>query len=536
MKYRRYLFFLMVFMAVAILQACGSNSSSSSNGNATSAGTLSVLVTDAPGDFDHAYITVKDIWFHTSSTAGPNDAGWVKKPLAAPVTVDLLTLANGGMRSLWSGVSLAVGNYQQIRLILAGTEDALTASAQTMNLQYNNEVVIGGTASPLHVPDALHGIKLDGVFTMTAGGTLRLAIDFDAGHDIVDFRTGEYVLKPRLTYFDLDHAGAIIGKLALASGGSVTTPRFVIKAERLTSDGTNTYHMVRRWTVPKPDGTFILYPVSTLVTGTWDVVVRGLGYQTVIIKGVPITTGSTPASGATDLGTITMTAAGAPDYAVTGAIASPTGSWVQFYQTLPGSGEYPYEIRFRHFNPLTGAFTAPFPLSNDVLQVGTYGTPTITLTPMTPVGGSGSYRAAAGAVLYDRSAYQTVSSASMVSFGSLTVSSPYQGNTVTGMISMATSTMNSMMNRGVLFAVQGGMIVNAINIGSNGGGQIVSGGTYTFTNLPGGSVALPLHGAFYGIEAVGWSSLTTAGAFAIPQVADLRTGNDRADMTMLPLP
>ncbi len=530
MKYRRYLFFLMVFTTVAILQACGSNSSSSSNGNASSAGTLSVLVTDAPGDFDHAYITVKDIWFHTSSTAGPNDAGWVKKPLAAPVTVDLLTLANGGMQSLWSNVSLAVGNYQQIRLILAGTEDTLTASAQTKNLQYNNEVVIGGTAYPLHVPDAPHGIKLTGAFTVAAGGTLRLAIDFDAGHDIVDFRTGEYVLKPRLTYFDLDHAGAIIGKLAVASGGSITTPRFVIKAERLISDGTNTYHVVKRWTVPKPDGTFILSPVSTLVTGTWDVVVRGLGYQTVIIKNVPIATGSTPASGATDLGTITMTA-GAPDYKVTGAIASPTGSWVQFYQTLPGSGEYPYEIRFRHFNPLTGTFTIPFPLSlsNDVLQVGTYGTPTITLTPTTPVGGSGAYKAAAGAILYDRSAYQTVSSASTstVSFGPLSVTAPYQSNTVTGMVSMSTSTMNGMMDRGVLFAVHGGMIVNAINIGSNGGGQIVSGGSYTISNLPGGTAATPLLGAFYGIEAVGWSSSPTATtatrAFSVPQTVDLST-------------
>ncbi|MGE5172623.1 MAG: hypothetical protein ACM3MD_02220 [Betaproteobacteria bacterium] len=83
----------------------------------------------------------------------------------------------------------------------------------------------------------------------------------------------------------------------------------MIKAERLASDGTNTYHVVRRWTAPRPDGSFILYPVSTLVTSTWDVVIRGLNYQTVIIKGLPITKGATPTSGATDLGTITMTAA-----------------------------------------------------------------------------------------------------------------------------------------------------------------------------------------------------------------------------------
>ena len=526
----------MMFMAVAILQACGSNSSSSSNNNATSAGTLSVLVTDAPGYFDHAYITVKDIWFHTSSTAGPNEAGWVKKPLAAPVTVDLLTLSNGGMQSLWSDVSLAAGNYQQIRLILAGTEDALTASAQSMNLQYNNEVVTGNTVSPLHVPDAPHGIKLNGVFTVAAGGTLRLAIDFDAGHDIVDFRTGEYVLKPRLTYFDLDHAGAIIGKLALASGGSITTPRFVIKAERLTSDGTNTYHMVRRWTVPKPDGTFILYPVSTLVTGTWDVVVRGLGHQTVIIKGVPITTGSTPASGATDLGTITMTAAGTQDYLSSATITSPTGAWSIFSQT-PGAGEYPYEIRFRHFHPLTGRFTG-FPLSSMPLLVGSYTTGTITFSTITPQEGVGGYRAVAAADLFDRSSYQTVTASTpSVTFPALMVTLPYQGNSVTGAISMTMPVkMDNKMDNGVLFAVHGGMIVNAMSVDS----QMASNGTYTMTNLPGGSTtALP--GAFYGIEALGWSSTPMPmssqpySAYAIPQVVDLRTGNDTANMQMVPL-
>ncbi len=83
----------------------------------------------------------------------------------------------------------------------------------------------------------------------------------------------------------------------------------------------------------------------------------------------------------------------------------------------------------------------------------------------------------------------------------------------------------STMDRGVLFAVHGGMIVNAINIGSNagGGGQIVIGGTYAMSNLPGGSAAAPLDGVFYGVEALGWTSTP-------------RIGSDIADLIMLPLP
>ncbi len=537
MKFQRALAVLGVCLFLVLLQACGTSSSSSSTGPT---GSMAVSVTDAPGDFDHAWITVTDVWIHTNDTAGPNDTGWRKYPLSSSKTVDLLTLANGNAQPVWNNIPVPVGDYRQIRLVLADTDDTLTASAAAAGLAYNNEVVVNSVEYPLHVPDARHGIRLVpvvGAFQVREGGTLRLAIDFDAGHDIVDFRTGEYILKPRLAYFDLDHAGAIIGKLE--SAGSVTTPRFVIKAERLASDGTNTCHVVRRWTVPKPDGTFILYPVSTLVTSTWDVVVRGLDHQTVIIKGVPVTEGTTPASGATNVGTITMTAATSSDYAVTGAITSPSGAWVQFYQTLPGAGEYPYEIRFRHFNPLTGAFTIPFPLSSDVLRVGTYGARPISFAPVTPQEGAGGYQAAAGAILYDRSPYEAVSSSSsLVSFGSLTVTSPYQGNTVTGMISMRPAMMST-MDRGVLFAVHGGMIVNAINIGSNagGGGQIASGGTYTMSNLPGGSAAAPLPGAFYGVEALGWTSTQSSlKAFAIPQVVDLRIGSDMADMIMLPLP
>lgn len=536
MKYRRFLLKLMFLLAVVVtLQACGKSSSSSGTG--TPSGSLSVMVTDAPGDFDHVYITVKDIWFHTDDNAGPADVNWVRRPLAAPVTVDLLTLANGSLQSIWDSITLPVGTYQQIRVVLAGTEDPLTASAQAMNLQYNNEVAAGGVESPLHIPDALHGIRLVGTFKVAATGTLRLAIDFDAGHDIADFRNGEYILKPRLAYFDLDHAGAIIGKLA--TGGTFTTaPRFVIKAERLTSNGTSTYHEVRRWTVPRPDGTFVLYPVSTLDTSTWDLVIRGVNYQTVIIRGVPITRGATPTSGATDLGTITMTAAGSPDYLASATVTSPTGAWAIFSQTLPGAGEYPYEVRFRHFHPLTGKFIG-FPLSNMPLSVGTYTTGSITFSDVTPQEGVGGYIAAADAELFDRSDYQPVTaSTSSVIFPALTVTSPYQGNTVSGTISMTMPVrMNNKMDKGVLFAIHGGLIVNAMTVDT----QMATGGTYTMTNLPGGSVATPLPGAFYGIEALGWSSTPMPmssllySAIAIPQVVDLRTSNDTTLMQMVPL-
>ncbi len=72
--------------------------------------------------------------------------------------------------------------------------------------------------------------------TMTTTQPLNLAIDFNAGEDIVDnTRNGhlEYYLKPRLANFDMDHAGAILGTIDPISAGNASTAIFVFKAEQV---------------------------------------------------------------------------------------------------------------------------------------------------------------------------------------------------------------------------------------------------------------------------------------------------------------
>jgi hypothetical protein len=311
----------------------------------------------------------------------------------------------------------------------------------------------------------------------------------------------------------------------------------VIKAEGLSGDGT--YHVVNRWTVPKADGSFVLYPISAMTTSTYDVLVRGLDYQTVIIKGVPVTRGTTPTSGATDIGTITMTAATIPDFVSNGSITSPTGAWVNFYQTLHGAGEVPYEIRFRNFLPLTGTFPG-YPLSSEPILMGTYnGTPTTALTSTTPMEGAGNYQAVADAILYNRSAWGNLISASSptVTIAMLSVQSSWSANNISGNIIMSNpNKMGGMMDSGILFAVHGGMIVNRVDVSPQM--QMATGGVYTMSNMPGGTPGNPHPLAFYGVEAIGWNSLSPRlhRAIAIPAIADLRTGDDTSvTMDMLPL-
>jgi hypothetical protein len=521
------------------LQGCSAGNGTNTAAGSQNKGFVSVSLTDAPAyGLDHVWVTVRDLWFHTSDSAETEQAGWVKFPLSSPVTLDLLELGNGAISvPVWEDIELPEGDYTQIRLFLVSTENALTDSASTEKLTYNNQVDVtdDATAYPLRVPDAGRGISLTGDFQVKKNGKLKIAIDFDAGHDVVKIdRNGntEYILKPRLAHFDLDNAGAIIGSIDSAATGSNPSAQFVFKAEQIAPNGQ--VHVVRRVTaLADQTGKFILFP---LAPGTYDLVIRGINYETVIVKGVPVVKGTTPQSQPTVVPTITMIRATTPDYTLDATITSPTGAWVDLFQTLPGAAEVPYEIRFRHFNPLTGQILG-FPLSSDPVRVGTYDLSSIVLSTVTPSEGNGGYKAVAGAPLYNLnfSSAMVTSSTGTLSLGTLNVVAPLIAHSVSGSIMVPeTFAPGTGLDRGVLFAVHGGMIVNAMNVNA----QIVSGGTYTMQNLPGGTSSHPLPNAFYGMEVFGWSSSVPATrAIAVPRFVNLSTADAAGiDLNLMILP
>src|SRR5574340_320418 len=89
----RYVVLSAVFLLIVSLAACSVGGSNI--GGAVPTGQVSVSLTDGPGDYDHVWITVGELWFHQSGNAGPMDAGWQRFALSSPVTVDLLKLSNG---------------------------------------------------------------------------------------------------------------------------------------------------------------------------------------------------------------------------------------------------------------------------------------------------------------------------------------------------------------------------------------------------------------------------------------------------------
>jgi hypothetical protein len=540
--------------AAATLAACGGGGGTAP---LQATGRVSVAVADAPGaDVDRVWITLREIRFHKLEAARSDDADWLRYPLAQPVTVDLAQLANGNLAEVFSSLELPVGVYRQIRLMLVDDDAPLTASAQAAGLQYNDQVEYtdaGGTArvAPLELGAVREGIGVFGTFTVSAAKTLRLVLDFDIDHDVLrlpDFIPGNgqsaFTLKPGLRYFDLDTSAAIVGRVDTAGLASPANPdgafNLVIKAEELTPDGSR--RVVARATTIRPDGSFTLFPLhvpANQSSKNYDIVVRGRNMETTIVRNVPAVRGTTPSNNPTAVAASPLPLSPAAEYTVTLAQpASPTGSWVNFFQTLPGANEVPYEVRFRHVNPFDGGIDLPFPLSAGHLRVGDYvagGNPT--LASVTPQQGSGGFAARAGALQYAPSSFVAVlppapGSNTLIALPALAVDSAVA---VPGAIRFDVTTQTAgRFDRGQLVVARYGMIVDSRPLD----GVLASNeGSLTMSNLPAGSTALTNPSAVYYAYARVWKSsnpLLRPRIVPVLGLADLRTSNEASLSLALP--
>jgi len=250
---------------------------------------------------------------------------------------------------------------------------------------------------------------------VTTAKPLHIVVDFDITHDVVETGNGKYILKPRLKYYivSVQETGAIVGTLLRTDGSpfaNYTGVNVVIKAEApetiaLPNSQTATFMGVKRATTVRPDGTFVLSPLPAMAGQTYDLVIRGEGLRTMILRGVPAepgTTKDTPSMFNVELksGRSYLTSA-----QVVNEDTSPfepvVGASVGFFQTLPGPGEIPYLIRFRHVNPRYGTF-GNFPLAYGKLLVGTYNPKALiqAFSGVEPLEGPDSYAAYATAPFF----------------------------------------------------------------------------------------------------------------------------------------
>jgi hypothetical protein len=425
-----------------ILAACGGGGGGGSAATSSPMGTVNVHVTDGPSDeFQHVWVTFNSIAFHTDPNMNwnPSDATWIKTKLAAPVTIDLTTLNNGALNSLFSGMNLPTGTYRQIRFLLDGAEASLDASALAIkdsngaSLQWNDQVEYltgsGATVAeaPLEIAYPTQGIQLVGTFTVSQGSTLDLAVDFDLEHDIVPFNhdgSTFFTMRPSLPYFDMSQVAAITGSVdpaqlcqsaaAAASQSPTCAFNLVVKAEMLTPDGSR--HFVARQTIVDPvTGKFTLFPLATKdLSGnpitSYDVLIRGRETETLLVQSVPVTMGTAPGGSGSaaptslQAGPIALTLNSGEYTAQFASALSPLSSgWAIFQQTLSGAGAVPYEVRWRNTDPFTGMFRNAIPLqgASSSLHVAQYngGNP-LSFASQTPVEGAGAFTVAENEIAY----------------------------------------------------------------------------------------------------------------------------------------
>lgn len=285
------------------LAACSSSTPSGSA--ASSMATVNLHLSDpatceAPtGPFSHVYVTITDVQASTSSAAGAGDSGWVDLTpnlSKTPMQIDLLGQANNQcfLATLGDNLELQAGSYQQIRIILAPdstsiTNNACGSSANCVVLASDNS-----THELLLSSEAKTGIKIpsgqiaNGAFTIAAGQTKDLDIDFSTCESIVEEGNGQYRLKPVL------HAGevsttstSINGKVLDSVTGNPVDGTVLIALEQKDANGVD---RVQRSTLTGSDGTFVFCP---LPTGTYDVVIVGTRsdgalYQPSVITSVSV--------------------------------------------------------------------------------------------------------------------------------------------------------------------------------------------------------------------------------------------------------
>jgi hypothetical protein len=251
--------------AALLLVACGGGGSTGSTG---STGSLVVRMHDHPIEAaEHVYVTIESV--EVFKTVDGQEVH--ETVTSVPGQYDLLELQHG-VEAVLGGGEFAPGDYHSIRLIVArdSKHDIRTLPAD----QLKNYIVVEGVPYPLLIPSGEQtGIKLGKNFTIAAGVTTVLTLDFDVrksihscGHNHV------YRLKPRIKVVPTESdAGAtgLSGSITttdgtgLPSGTVVSAQQNGAEVASATADGTGAYAL------------------TGLADGTYDLVViaPGYGYQ-----------------------------------------------------------------------------------------------------------------------------------------------------------------------------------------------------------------------------------------------------------------
>jgi hypothetical protein len=279
---------------------------------------VTLLLTDAPGDFEAAVVTISRIYLQGGAASDSTDGRIVL--LDEPVTTDLLTLAND-VATLVQGVSIPAGSYNELRFVIDGAYIQVETAGGTRVY-----ATPGYAEAPAQVDGTLHcpscaqsGIKVSfqGQLSLE-DDTETLLVDFDVaetfGHQAGN--SGQWIMHPSIKAASVEAAASINVSVNLANG--VTLP--VIGGQVITLAGFS----VELRSVDAESGTpgEILALADADHDGNFTVRFSNVlpGQYTLVLRGpLGLTVNTTPAfpraitvtSGATVAQSFTITAAAA---------------------------------------------------------------------------------------------------------------------------------------------------------------------------------------------------------------------------------
>jgi len=347
----------------------------------------------SPG-IDHLWVTVTGVALNTdaSKVLGDGDPGWVTLPLAAPITVDLAdpSLAQGQATLLLSQSVSALGNYAQLRLVVAppASGAGLVASAAAKGLTWNDQVqytdASGAHVAQLEIPGQALGVRLQTVFTLSAGTTTPLAVEWNARSSLVRRAgtggTDRFSLRDELQLYDqqlLTALGASVQQIESGAfdsiSGQLDTSQFCaagtqsgcihdVVASALSLSADSRFHEDVRSVAVAADGSFLISPLPS--ESVFDVVIHGANMRTFVIRNVFVDPTGIVQAQPTALSSkvqplVPVLDTSGPAVSLAGAVVPPA-SRIVFGLTIPGSGpasgDAPYEIAVQATDPATGAW------------------------------------------------------------------------------------------------------------------------------------------------------------------------------------
>lgn len=211
---------LLSILSLPLLAACDASTSAAN-------GAVSIRLTDAPGDFKKAVVTIDRV------TLQPGNDSTAEAVVLrdTPITTDLLTLTND-VATLVDEAVVPAGTYGQLRFVISGAYIEVEGAGGTSQIYATSPpyaglpsgaTVTGNLQTPSFSTSGLKVSLPNGGVTVGAEAQVLL-VDFDVSKSFGKQagNSGQWVMRPSLKATDFQTTGALTATAQLGTG--ITLP------------------------------------------------------------------------------------------------------------------------------------------------------------------------------------------------------------------------------------------------------------------------------------------------------------------------